>query len=154
MKKGELKILKGKDQRQKGRCKKLDLNMDRDFKILLTSHNNWFCILESPATWTIHSTFNINWSTRYRRLNAGREVIPIQADDLGCRMGNIIPTGPPDDNSIKNVYVSYWEQCSHYADKWETFHNVNENARECLHEYYAQYANMEMGNRFEKKKPR
>jgi hypothetical protein len=41
-----------------------------------------------------------------------------------------------------------WEGYSHEENTWETFENVNENAKELLEEYYAENANMERDKRF------
>jgi hypothetical protein len=67
-------------------------------------------------------------------------------------MEKVIASGPSNNNAEKNVDLVKWEGYSHEENTWETFENVNENAKELLEEYYPENANMERDKRFGKEK--
>jgi len=69
-------------------------------------------------------------------------------------MEKIIASAPLNDEATKHVYLVKWEGYSHEENTWETFENVNENARELLEEYYVENAKMEKDKRFGKENVR
>jgi len=128
--------------------------MNGPFKILSTGRNDRYCKLESPTTWKIHLTFNIALLQRYRGKSPERELIEIEADDTGWKMEKIIASGPSHNDASEHVYLVKWEGYWNEENTWETFENVNENARELLEESYAENENMDKHKRFGKEEPR
>jgi hypothetical protein len=45
-------------------------------------------------------------------------------------MVKLIVSGPSNNDAERHVYLVRWEGCSHKETTWETFENVNENAKE------------------------
>jgi hypothetical protein len=69
-------------------------------------------------------------------------------------MVKVIASGPSNNDAESHVYLVRWEGCSHKETTWETFENLNENAKELWAEYYTENANMQRDKRFGKEKLR
>jgi hypothetical protein len=67
-------------------------------------------------------------------------------------METIIARGPSKRDETKHIYFVQWEANLHEESKWETFENVDENARELFEQYCVENANIENDMRFGKKK--
>jgi hypothetical protein len=62
----------------------------------------------------------------------------------------VIASRPVNDVPTKHVYLVKWQGYLHEENTWESFENVNENARELLEEYHAENSNFEKDTRFGK----
>jgi len=121
-------MLKGKNIRSEGRCKKLEDKMYGPFKILSVGHNGRYYKLESPTLWEIHPMFNICLLEKYRGEDPKKEVVEIEASDGWWTMETVIACGPSTDDATKHVYLVQWEGYSHEDNTWETYENVVQNA--------------------------
>lgn len=76
-------------------------------------------------------------------MNPQGEVIEFEADNMGWRMEITMSSGPSNNDTSKNGYLVKWDEYLPEKTTWETFDNVNENAKELLKEYYVENTNME-----------
>jgi len=145
-------MLKGINIRTKGQYRKLDDTMYGPFTIVKVGHNDRYCKLELPESWKIHPTFNMSLLERYRGKNPRKHVIEIETDDAEWTIESIIPSGPSQDDAKYHVFFVKWEGFSHKENTWESFYNVNDNARVILERYEEDDRNMEKDKRFSEKK--
>jgi len=145
-------MLNRKNIRAKQQCIKLVDKMYGPFEVINTGRNGRYCKLKLPDSWKIHPTSNIALLENYQGTNPKKQVVKIEADNTGCKMEAIIPSGSSDDNPRKYVYLVKWEGYSHDENMWETYENILECSSDLLKDYYGQNPTIERDRRFERKK--
>jgi len=117
-------------------------------QVLSVRHNNRYSELELPPWWKILPTFKVSLLERYQGSDPGKHIVQIEADDAESIMKSIFASGPSNDNAKEHVFLVKWEEFSHEDNTWESFHNVNDNARELLENFYVENPNVENDKRF------
>jgi len=69
-------------------------------------------------------------------------------------MEKVLASGPSNDNASKHVFLVKWKDYTQEENTWESFDNVNENAKGLLKDYYEANPNIERDKRFGKEKTR
>ena len=104
-----------------------------------------------PDSWKIHPTFNIALLERYRGSDPKKQVVKIEAEDMGRKMESIIVSSPSDHDLRKHVYLLKWEGYSHDENTWETYENVAESSMDLLKDYYGKNPMIERDGRYKRK---
>lgn len=116
-----------------------------------SGRNARYCKPEVPVGWTIHQTFNITLLESYLETNLKRQVVEIEADDVGWEMESVIASRPSNDDPGKQVYLVKWEGYSHDKNMWKTYEYVMECSLGLLKDYYGQNPAMQRDGRYGKK---
>jgi len=106
------------------------------FEVLSVRINLRYCKLQLPASWKIHSVFNIDLLERYKGTNPKKHVFEIEADGNDWEMESIITSRPSDDNPRHHVFLVKWRDSAHEDNTWETFDNVVESNWILLEDHY------------------
>jgi hypothetical protein len=118
------------------------------FEVLSVGHNELYCKLKLPISCKIHPTSNISLLERYRGMDPEREVVEIEADDKRWMMEMIMASRPSTEDATKHVYLAKWNFFSTNDNPWESFQNVNDNARGSMEDYYKNNPNTDNDKRY------
>jgi hypothetical protein len=77
-----------------------------------------------------------------------REVVEIEADDKRWMMEMIMASRPSTEDATKHVYLAKWNFFSTNDNPWESFQNVNDNARGSMEDYYKNNPNTDNDKRY------
>jgi len=98
LKTGDLVMLNSQNIWAKHRCKNLEDEILRHFKVILVSSNLWYCKLKQPENWKIDSVINGDIIELYSGTDSVKQILEIEGNGADWPKVWIIPSRPLDDN--------------------------------------------------------